>query len=81
MAANAPTVAARVWAARRLRQRLCLHRALALESLFTPCRGSSLVERGPEKAGVGGSIPSPGTIPSRFVSNRLKDVLSAVYPR
>ena len=35
---------------------------------FSPCRGSSEVERGPEKAGVGGSIPSPGTIPNGHVN-------------
>ncbi len=26
------------------------------------CRGSSVVERSPEEAGVGGSIPSRGTV-------------------
>ncbi len=33
-----------------------------LEKLFA-CRGSSLVERRPEKAGVASSILAPGTIP------------------
>src|SRR5262249_21827102 len=35
-----------------------------LEKLFA-CRGSSLVERRPEKAGVASSILAPGTIRSR----------------
>lgn len=58
----------RRWLRQRTRARMPpqsigLRRYLICKALrFAPCRGSSVVERSPEEAGVDSSILSPGTI-------------------
>ena len=56
------------------------HREVAMQSALRP--DSSVVERGPEKAGVGGSIPSLATTPSAdfplFISKKESRLLAAL---
>lgn len=58
------------------KRRATAHLAARSCSLSLPRPGSSVVERGPEKAGVGGSIPSLATT----LSNNLEEVRGAASP-
>lgn len=50
----------------------CVKPPRPLQSFTTPCRGSSPVERGPEKAGVGSSTLPPGTTLKPFVISKSR---------